>query len=329
VEESRAGHGSRRSRSLVPRGVVAALLLALGARWRDRWIALAIVGAAVAGLWSFYGSPLPQSVLAKSKLYGTPGPWAGRGWWEWISPFPIGRWPSLSEATHMLPLVVVFAPALVWGTVILWRQRDTALARAAASMVVIWLGYSMLGVAYFWWYFIVPLVGLALIAAAGLPRVVAGRSVLIAVGLYVLGSWTVVPNLYLGRAQNEFFAFARVSNFLHGAVRPGDRVMLEPIGMVGYQNPIVVIDEVGLVSPAVSKRRLEGPGWYADIAASQKPDWLVVRRGVLRSGNAFAGVGAPFRSETERDSLLARYQLVQVEEQQKGDAAIEIYQRAR
>jgi hypothetical protein len=79
----------------------------------------------------------------------------------------------------------------------------------------------------------------------------------------------------------------------------------------------------------VSQRRLAGPGWYADVASSTRPDWLVVRRGVLRSGTAFAGVGAPFRSVEERDSLLARYHLVHVEEPQAGDAAIEIYQRAR
>jgi len=312
-----------------PEGLVAAAVLALGARWRDRWIALAIVGAAIAGLWSYYGSPLPQSVLAKSQLYGTPGPWAGRGWWEWVLPFPFGRWPALSEATHLLPLAVLFSPALVWGAILLWRARDTALARAAAAMLAIWLGYSFLGVVYFYWYFIVPLVGLALVAAVGLPRVVAGRSVLVAAALYVLGTWTVIPILYIGRAQNEFNAFGRVSNFLHSAARPGQKVMLEPIGMIGFQNPLVVVDEVGLVSPEVSRRRLAGPGWYADVASSTRPDWLVVRRGVLRSGTAFAGAGAPFRSVEERDSLLARYHLVQVEEPQSGDAAIEIYQRAR
>ena len=91
----------------------------------------------------------------------------------------------------------------------------------------------------------------------------------------------------------------------------------------------MVIDEVGLVSPDVSRRRLQGAGWYADVAASRRPDWLVVRRGVLRSGNAFAGVGAPFRNTTERDSVLARYELVRTMEEQAGDAAIEIYRRVR
>ena len=77
--------------------------------------------------------------------------------------------------------------------------------------------------------------------------------------------------------------------------------------MIGFRCPLRVIDEVGLVSPAVAKRRLRGPGWYADVVAAQKPNWLVVRSDVLASGAAFAGAGAPFRSAAERDRLLADY----------------------
>jgi hypothetical protein len=85
--------------------------------------------------------------------------------------------------------------------------------------------------------------------------------------------------------------------------------MLEPIGMVGWRCKVRIVDEVGLVSPAVARRRLQGPGWMADVVRAEQPDWLVVRRIVLADTRAFAGRGMPFRSRAERDSMLAGYRL--------------------
>jgi len=101
--------------------------------------------------------------------------------------------------------------------------------------------------------------------------------------------------------------------------------MLEPIGIIGFQNPLRVVDEIGLVTPAAAERRLRGPGWYADLARDQRPDWLVVRRGVLSQGRAFAGRGAPFRDQAERDSLLARYE--ELPGQDPSDQALVILRR--
>ena len=94
--------------------------------------------------------------------------------------------------------------------------------------------------------------------------------------------------------------------------------MLEPIGIVGWRNPVVVVDEVGLVSPAVARRRLRGPGWYADVADRERPDWIVLRRDALTGGDAFAGAGAPFRTPEERDTLFSRYAQATIVDEQVG-----------
>ena len=292
---------------LRPEGVVAALILSLAAPWRDRAIALAIAAAGWIGLALFYGSPIPQSVWAKSSLYGTPGPWAGRHWWEWLVPFPMRRFPTATEGVQFLPIAAVFAASVAAGAVALWKERGSAAARAAAAGLSVWLGYSALGVAYFWWYMVVPVGSLVFTAAAGFPRIVRGWWIPVAAGSLLLGTWTVAPDLYLGRAEVEGLSFARVADYLLAHATPGQSMFLEPIGMIGFRCPIRVIDEVGLVSPAVAKRRLRGPGWYADVVRAEKPDWLVVRSDVLASGAAFAGAGAPFRSAAERDQVLAGY----------------------
>jgi hypothetical protein len=83
------------------------------------------------------------------------------------------------------------------------------------------------------------------------------------------------------------------------------------------------------VSPRVAERRRHGPGWYADVEAAEHPDWLVMRYGLLRTGAAFAGEGAAFRSGAERDSVLAKYELVAQSETQLRDESLVILRRTR
>ena len=310
-----------------PEGVVAAGVLALGARGRDRLIAAGLWLAAMIALTVYFGSPLPQSVLAKSQLYGTPGPWAGRFWWEWLLPLWLGRWPSAGELNMLVPLTVVWAASLAPGLATLWRARHTALARLAAAGLVVWLGYALLGVAYFYWYLAVPLAGLTMVAAVGLPRLVRGRALYVAIVLCVFGSWSIARILYLGRAQAESASFARVAEALRQRSQAGEKVMLEPIGMVGFLNPLIVIDEMGLISPRVAQRRMRGAGWYTDIVSAERPDWLVVRWGVLARRQAFAGHGDPFRDAAERDSLLARYTALPGQESATGEQDLVILRR--
>jgi hypothetical protein len=313
-----------------PEGIAAAALLALAANSRARWIALAIVGGVAAGLATFYGSPVPQSLAAKAALYGTPGPWQGRHWWEWVLPFPLFRYPAASEGVQVLPIAALFAASLARGVVELWKERASPAARAAGAAIGIWLGYSVLGVAYFWWYMVVPMGGLLLAAAAGFPRIRSGVWLPVAGILFLAGTWSVAVPLYVGRSQVEHRNFATVSEFLHDRIGADQSVFLEPIGLIGFHNPLRVIDEIGLVSPEVALRRIRGAGWYADVVAQKHPDWLVVRHDMMASGQAFAGTGRPFRTLAERDTMLTSYQLVLGIERAPGhDSDLEVYRRVR
>jgi hypothetical protein len=293
-----------------PEGAAAALALMLTARWRDRLIGASIAVAGVIGLWLYFGSPLPQSVLAKSQLYGTPGPLAAPYWWDWLVPMVFGRFSSVNETTHLFLMSVALAPAMVLGARALWPRGWTGLAALILACFAVWLGYALFGVAFFWWYLVVPLIGFAALAAVGFPRLARGAGLYVSIGLFITSFWTIGWQLYIGRAQAEYAGFAEVANFLQAQAVPGQKVFLEPIGMVGFEAPLIVVDEIGLVSPHVARRRLQGPGWYTDVVSTERPDWLVVRRGMILQGRSFAGRGAPFRSDEERDALLRRYTLV-------------------
>jgi hypothetical protein len=311
-----------------PEGVACAALVALAARPRDRLVGAAVFAAGVAALTAYFGSPVPQSVVAKATVYGTPGPWAGRYWWGWATPFRFPGMLATGEARHLSALSVLLGPAAVAGAIALWRHRAGALVPAVGACLAVWLGYVALGVAYFYWYLLLPLAGVTVLAAVGLPRMVRGRLLYASVAVLVVTMWAEAYGLYLARAQNESYGFAAVADWLRGHVRPGATVMLEPIGLVGWRNPVVVVDEVGLVSPAVAKRRLAGAGWYADVAAAERPDWIVVRRAALSGDAAFAGAGAPFRTPAERDSLFARYaQDTVIDEQAARENALVVLER--
>lgn len=311
-----------------PEGVVLSLVAALWTRGRDRVVAAGIALVGYGAIWAYYGSPVPQSLRAKAVVYGTPGIWSGRHWWEWISPLPFGRWPVTTEGSVLFAMALICAPALVAGILALARNREArGLAALGFSTLAVWIGYSLVGVAYFAWYMVLPLGALATFASVGLPRVTRGPWVALSIGLFVLGTWTFMPTLYYIRARAEYSSFAVVARELMFNSKPGQSVFLEPIGMVGWANNLRIIDEIGLVSPQVAARRKQGDGWMTDVIRSERPDWLVMRRAIAEGANggaSFAGVGRPFRSDAERAATLAPYRRLATVNEQAGPDAMEI-----
>jgi len=289
-----------------PECLAAAAVLALVARPRDRLIALGVVLLAVSALTVYFGSPVPNSMLAKAGVYGTPGPWVGRTWWEWLFPADLGRAPEASEPVQLWAIRIVLAPAALAG---LWSLRRHRLVALPLAGLAIWAGYALLGVAYFFWYFAVPAYTVVVLASAGLSRVSRGPWIPFAGVLFVLGTWTIFPiGTYRARAFAEGRLFGRMAVLLGRQSQPGDLLFAEPIGFIGWYNPrLRIMDETGLVSPEVWKRRRGGPGWYADLVNEHRPTWLLTRAGFLENGLAIAGTGAPFRSPEEARQVFADY----------------------
>src|SRR5262249_43360837 len=156
------------------------------------------------------------------------GPWVARYWWEWLVPFPFGQRTRLGDIAPLGLLTVLLGPAFVAGFRALWRERRSALTLGACAALVVWAGYALVGASYFWWYFGVPLAGVALVVAAGLPQIVRGPALYVSVALTIAGAWIPGYFLYVGRWRAERASFGNAASYLREHARPGETVFLEP-----------------------------------------------------------------------------------------------------
>src|SRR5262249_17797113 len=210
-----------------------------------------------------------------------------------------GKWPETAEGDNLLPLGILFLPGMIAGGIWVWKQRRTPLAALIVGGLTVIAGYAAVGVTYFYWYMLIPLMTVVVCSGIGPASTNRPRLVWFSARVYMAGNWTVMGRLYVGRAKIERLMFggagdalrddAQARHLLAGGKTP--LVFLEPIGWVGWSSNLRVADEVGLVTPWISARRRQGAGWDADFVERDDPQYLGGRPGKLSSGPALAGPG--------------------------------------
>ncbi|HZU99757.1 MAG TPA: hypothetical protein VFF73_23800, partial [Planctomycetota bacterium] len=249
-----------------------ALLLA-GARRGARLggIALAVCSPWLVFTTIYYGSPVPHTILAKSAIYD-PVPWhEGTGacleWiglrvhdhrhdWRYFCPFLFGNPSALP-----IRLEVLFAEALAFlGLVVagLIATFKVESFRPAAAYVVLYVFYRVLLLpnVYYEWY-LPPFQALdAILAAAGLtwlgkrlPR----AAVVLSLGLSIFAAIHLPWTLAIERESQRRDDATRkpLGLFLARVVPPGEPVMSESAGYVGYYSNVLLWDYPGLTSSTV------------------------------------------------------------------------------
>lgn len=214
-------------------------------------VPVALVGLAHAGLLTWiYGTPVPQSVAAKSTLPDPESPWYRVGIVLRESFWPLGTAMVLA-----LPLVALGAFSSFA------RERATAPFSAFALLLV--AAYAAAGPKTWGWYFFVPLSAWVLWLALGLetllgwrPLVGAGRVLGSAAGpaALVLGplaaaSAALAAHLVPDRITPE--VYARIEAWAEGADPRGrgERILASDIGAIGFLSGARVLDTEGLVWP--------------------------------------------------------------------------------
>jgi len=288
-------------------GAITVALLLAAFVWRDRripWRGLLLFFCLTLP-WLLYatvafGSPLPLSLRAKLIVYGRMIP---------------GRFPHLREFVTLMthnPLGLLLAVggglflAFTLRTLVgadkerraaVW-QRDGLLFAPLVGIAIHYSAMALSKVFLFGWYFVPPtpiyylvaLTGWALLikrlrpelaAEATARQVLAGASIasLLLCGLVVP---RVVTTLKAGQKVEEDIRIP-LGLWLRDHSAPTDRVMLEPIGYIGYYSRLPVIDVIALVSPEVLDcYRPAFPSPRHELWHRFRAEWMLLRAGELQ-----------------------------------------------
>ncbi len=246
-----------------PDGVLIAGVVSVAALWalpRRSAIRICVLSAAVMVPWVlfatwYFGSPIPNSILAKASLATNP-----------LTGFRGG------EAFFLMWPDVLATVLSVAGAVVIWRTRSLgARAWRAWGFAYVTLFTVSRAFNYYPWYFtpLMPLyfAGIAVIIETGLrrwlERTPAGRHrrVALAGSGLALAAFVVIGAWRLDEAIAEVERSQSVREDLYKAVAValaqsdgGCALAATEIGVLGYYYPGPIVDLVGLVSPEVLRR---------------------------------------------------------------------------
>jgi hypothetical protein len=250
--------------------------------------------------WSYYGSPVPHTILAKASHYPAGEfalsvvlyPWRllfGHTTLHEVfmpSYFYLGGWPAgLSWISRLFAV----SAALAW----LW-PAVRAPGRIASGAFFLgglyiqpipgspWYYPGWQALAFIAWAFLLDAVWRTAPRAQRAARVLAITLVALQAALLLAVAWQM-------RAQQTWIEDRQrtvIGRWLRAHAAPGERVYLEPLGYIGFFSGLKMLDYPGLASPEVVAARRAGAKPHAQLIAALQPDWLVLRPDQVAGVNA-------------------------------------------
>jgi hypothetical protein len=245
--------------------------------------------------WMYYGSPVPNTILAKGSFLNAAGSL------KLLATYPV-RYVFGHCAAHdaFLPPYFFFggwpdqlwwfgkAMSLATAGVVFWPGAPRAARTASAAFVVggLYLTLTTRAPWYFpmWQIFAYLAVGggtaalLERLAHRPLWRVASGAAVVAMIGVQAWLFAAVTAEL---RAQQELIEWgvrAPIGRAIAKAAHsPKETVFLEPLGYIGFYSGLAMRDTPGLCAPEVTALRKTGVVSMSGIIAALRPDWTVLR----------------------------------------------------
>lgn len=315
-----------------PEGVLFAAAYGLYLLWRGAYRGLfrgAAFGAVFVALWlwiawRYYGSFVPQSMLAKSVRHSSPS-WAGFTSTPWekylmlsigVSGGTLGRLHGMAHlALHLLGAVSVCL--FIAAVARLVRARSPWLT-LAAFFVGVWVAYCVGNPVNIWsWYAVPTSLAFVICLSVGLLHDVnvARPSFMGALAaaclISALSILQGVPARLAG-TESMTAGYDQLSKQLQSNVPEARSVMLGDIGIVGYNTRWRVIDLAGLVSPRALESTPAGKiVSLSDLVSREQPDVVILGTDPIASPTLRDGLirRDTFGSDQERARFLADYQL--------------------
>lgn len=272
----------------------------------------------------YYGSPIPNTIVAKSTIAPIPSIISSGSitpWWNWLLGQIGGHLVILLEhlqpfrevwstAATPIPAPVLVAVAIatvyffVLGLVAVRRMRDMW---PAAAFLVLFMGYRIYflpAVNYYEWYLPPFLAVMMVVVALGMQRMAiampappkaAAVALGIAFAIHMPFSFVVE-----GKVQSvEDQVRTQAALYLKAHVQPGQSVVSESAGYVGFYSGVELYDYPGLTSPTSVRALRALPPGQRDIPhliAAVRPDWILLRPWELQAfENEFPDIAADYQ----------------------------------
>lgn len=289
-----------------------------------------IYGPWLVWAWSYYGSFVPHTVVAKGLSHQSAAilplvkrllllpfqGWHSGPWDAVFSPSYWLFWPSwvihLGRCLIVVPLVAFMIP----------RVRPEA---RVASLAVMFGVFYLSNIWLFPWY-VPPVTLLAILTLGSLQESICdsgmisrrARAASLAPGIAAVGCAMLLlcASAWQLRWQQDLIEDQRrrVGEWLRAHRHADtDSVFLEPLGYIGYFSQLKMFDFPGLASrEVVAVRRSRGGDWVT-IIESLRPDWVVARPGEPRaSSQANSAWFAAHYGVAERFDVSARVAAIPV-----------------
>jgi hypothetical protein len=212
----------------------------------------------------------------------------------------------LSPVVALLFLVSLYAALRYAGS----RAERITVAAIATLAVVIPLAYAWGGVLFDWYLYppnwlatIVVLVG-----CSHAIRHLRFRGAVVAfAGILWLGFAGVQWAHSLAASTQDYHYRADIGRYLHDISGGHGTLFLEPAGFIPYYAGLPTFDEVGLVSPGVSRYiRQDRHHWWIDFVQAEQPTYIVQRESFAH----FETFDGQTLSADEQRWFLSHYELI-------------------
>ncbi len=258
--------------------------------------------------WHYYGSPVPNTILAKSLN-------SGSSILQWLKdgllfPFTAGQSTAANQAFMPIygwmggwhPAFAFFGRVLSVVAIYCWAiPRAGHMTRVFSFAAFCACFYFSRIIPFLYPWYLPPFTLLCSLALAGLlmdlQNIAPARSnvsrsssrlrllaqIFAAAAFVDVLTLTLLSAVELKCQQTVCEGQRReIGDWLHEHASPGDSVFLECLGYIGYFSNLKTYDFPGLSSPeVVALRRERGPNArgaeYSMIILRMKPDWLVLR----------------------------------------------------
>jgi hypothetical protein len=245
--------------------------------------------------WWYYGSPIPNTLLAKATHAAPIAHWSD--WLQRIyeqlphqaaavfSPIYYGAFWIKPEWINTYAHVLGVFCALYW----LIPVADRLGRRASLAFALLTAYVSSMPIVFPWYLPPVTLCGLVVLArgpfflaekcmcSARLAQVAAAAVLLLIGGEMAYVFRLTVEQMRIQQKEIEMGTRAQVGRWLKEHVSPGETVYLEALGYIGYFSQATMRDWPGLVAPEVVRLLRDRTCNCWTAVAALQPDWIVLR----------------------------------------------------